>query len=448
MSQISEALSPKIDLSVLDSRIIPTPEAIQKVSQHYTNYKRSAASGHPSFPDTPWGLAASIRDSHKKIQYYFAAVALGWTELADKLKATLQRDGYTADEIYKIRDYILGEFESINDACENYPLTEDIEKHDKLNPKLFLNDKLIPEVRTKLLEIVDAFEDEISLNGVILDIRDIVVIGSNVSYNYTKDSDIDLHIIANSAALDCPEEISLALYSAYRSLFNNKLDIDFYGIPVEIYVETDKIETISNGIYSVIKDEWVKEPVPTEIPEIDKEAFNKEYAPWETAYNAIKEKVRKEELTDETEVVQFIEDIYNQRKAGLSSGGEYSTGNLIFKELRNKGYLDDLKELRDELLSKRLSLEEDLSRQKLDNASREIVRATGRHITMRKNGYFTIENVSEHDIDLMLYRVKRVPCVAEASKRDAGFDAKYSGWKRPEKFYDIVGHINDQEESQ
>lgn len=53
----------------------------------------------------------------------------------------------------------------------------------------------------------------------------------------------------------------------------------------------------------------------------------------------------------------LIEDIYNLRKEGMEEEGEYSIKNLIFKEFRNLGYLDNLKELRKKQISKELSLE-------------------------------------------------------------------------------------------
>ena len=56
-------------------------------------------------------------------------------------------------------------------------------------------------------------------------------------------------------------------------------------------------------------------------------------------------------------VIQLITDIYEQRKEGLATGGEYSLQNLIFKEFRNRGYLDNLKELKDYIIGQELSLE-------------------------------------------------------------------------------------------
>ena len=57
------------------------------------------------------------------------------------------------------------------------------------------------------------------------------------------------------------------------------------------------------------------------------------------------------------EIENLIEDIYALRQEGLAEEGEFSLKNLVFKEFRNRGYLDNLKELKDELKSKKLSLE-------------------------------------------------------------------------------------------
>ena len=62
-------------------------------------------------------------------------------------------------------------------------------------------------------------------------------------------------------------------------------------------------------------------------------------------------------LSDNAEEVrQFINDLYMMRKLGLAEGGEASTGNLIFKELRSINMLQDLKDHYYELRSKDLSI--------------------------------------------------------------------------------------------
>ena len=164
-------------------------------------------------------------------------------------------------------------------------IVEDIEKHDELNSKLWQDNKLKPEVRDKMLEIVDDFTDGLKEDGIAIDVSDILFLGSNANYNYTKDSDIDLHIIANPDNFDCPFDLYPLLYSAYRSLWNKKIDPNFYGIPVELFVEIEgENDTKSNGIYSVLNDEWVKEPVQQDIPEIDKEEFDNLFSEWEERY--------------------------------------------------------------------------------------------------------------------------------------------------------------------
>ena len=61
--------------------------------------------------------------------------------------------------------------------------------------------------------------------------------------------------------------------------------------------------------------------------------------------------------SDAIETIEnFIEDIYNLRKTSIAKEGEYSIGNLVFKKMRNEGYLDNLKRLRNCLKSKELSL--------------------------------------------------------------------------------------------
>lgn len=58
------------------------------------------------------------------------------------------------------------------------------------------------------------------------------------------------------------------------------------------------------------------------------------------------------------QIDDLIEDIYELRKRGMESkDGEYSIDNLVFKEFRNLGYLDTLKELRKKEISRELSLE-------------------------------------------------------------------------------------------
>ena len=138
----------------------------------------------------------------------------------------------------------------------------------------------------------------------------------------------------------------------------------------------------SNGIYSVMTGKWIKEPVQADIPDLDKDAFDKVFNEWEDKYFELLKKIGKTEeethiapVDDSTEetsekeilmesnedkselISNFIEDLYDLRKDSIATEGEYGIGNLVFKEFRNLGYLDNLKDLKNEERSKELSLE-------------------------------------------------------------------------------------------
>lgn len=246
----------------------------------------------------------------------------------------------------------------MQESKTNIVIEEDIEKHDELNPVLFEDNKLKEDVREAIQKIVTTFIDELSEEEIAILLKDIILVGSNVSYNYTKDSDLDVHLIVDSEVLDCSKELLNKLYSAYRTIFNKNYDIKIKDIPVEIYVELDNLGAAkSNGVYSVLDDKWIKEPVAENIPELDTKAFKKLFDEWQDKYFKLLEKHSNNKKLTAEDIKKFIADIYELRKTGIADTGEFDIKNLVFKEFRNLGYLDTLKELRKELKGKELSLE-------------------------------------------------------------------------------------------
>lgn len=224
-------------------------------------------------------------------------------------------------------------------------LQEAIEVHETLNPALWdENNNLRPEVYDKM---VDIYEEFIRFIDIPLNIVDVEIVGSNASYNYNENSDIDLHVIVNSEVNYVDKEILRLFYNSKKGSFNDDYDIDINGIPVELYIEDVSDGNATNGRFSILKNEWVMFPKPItyEIPDIADE-LNK----WlENATELIAG-------TDEQAILDFINEIYMMRKLGLAQDGEASVGNLVFKELRNMEILSDLKDRYYELKSKDLSL--------------------------------------------------------------------------------------------
>jgi hypothetical protein len=242
--------------------------------------------------------------------------------------------------------------------AEDIEVDEDIEKHEELNPKLFEGSKLKTEVREKALEISEELIKTLEEADVPFKLKDLVLTGSNASYNYTKDSDADIHLVADMSGVEDPDNIYPALFNAYKSAFNNKYEIDFYGVPVEVYIESSDTPVVSNGIYSILNDEWVKEPKNEIIPDIDVTEIADTLKPWEARYKQLIKDLDGPDSVDETPIDAFVNELYELRAKGLSGDGEYSTENLVFKEMRNKGYLDALKELRAKVVEQRLSIRE------------------------------------------------------------------------------------------
>lgn len=226
-------------------------------------------------------------------------------------------------------------------------LTEAYELHDTLNPKLFdlETNKLKPEVQQKLLEIFEEFLK--GIDPLTLSVADVQLVGSNCSFNYNDNSDIDLHLIVNFDLNYIDDEILQSIYNDKKNKFNDKYDFEIYGIPVEVYIEDMKSTNATNGRYSVLHGDWVKEPVPVQydIPDYSKEL------------DEMKSKVNEVLLSGDPKIIEdTINQIYMDRKTGLELDGEMSIGNLVFKELRNLGLLDGLRNKYYELKSNELSL--------------------------------------------------------------------------------------------
>ena len=217
--------------------------------------------------------------------------------------------------------------------------------HDELNQKLFNKEELKPEVKEKLKEIAEAFIDYLEVNKDA--IKDVVITGSSVSYNYTKYSDIDLHLKVDYDLIheDCP--IAEGYLWACKSTFNKDHDITIYGIPVEVYAESIEEDTVHNGLYSLWQDKWIDKP--NKIPPTDNDSAVL------SKYNELKEAA--DRIQDSEVASELIDKIYQMRKAGLQEAGEFSTENLAFKKLRDEGIIERLREMKKQKIDKELSLE-------------------------------------------------------------------------------------------
>lgn len=226
-------------------------------------------------------------------------------------------------------------------------MIESVELHTELNPLIWKNNEILPDVEQKLLDIISYFKEYCDIP---LNIVDAQLVGSNASFNYNKNSDLDLHLIVNYELLNAPEEILQAAYNKEKAYFNENYDISVHGIDVELYVQDIKSSTMSNGIYSLFSKKWIKFPKPIKNPnsEVD---MSDTVRKWDTKKDyAIKSGNVKD-------IEKLLNTAYLVRKNSLEVDGEFGQGNLLFKELRNSGILKELKDGLVSAKSKELSLE-------------------------------------------------------------------------------------------
>ena len=235
------------------------------------------------------------------------------------------------------------------EQLESFNLADAVKFHDKLNPLIWdKTEHLHPEIREQLLTIAADFAEFLGVKD--LDLRDITISGSNAAFSYTPHSDIDLHLIVDLGN-DEHNEVYRELFDAKKFIYNNEHKIIIKGIPVELYVQDANQEHHSQGIYSILNNDWIQIPRRRQA-DIDDVSVRSKY---KDLSKRIKEAIKSKSLEQMTLVMDKIRDM---RGAGLASHGEFGPENLAFKILRNKGDLKKLHNARKAAKSVELSLKE------------------------------------------------------------------------------------------
>jgi hypothetical protein len=214
---------------------------------------------------------------------------------------------------------------------------------ESLNPKLWDDFNLDGEVREDLLKIGKDFFDSVELE---CEVKDIVFCGSLCNYNWSeKYSDYDLHIIIDFKDVDENLELVEKLCDYAKKKWNLDHDIFLKGFEVEVAIQDEKDfkESIKTnrmgGAFSVMKNKWVKKPEKVEfIP--DEEILKKKATAIMDVVDEIESKIEEDKYPIvEKKLDSIWKKIKKSRQSGLEEGGEFSTGNLVFKLLRRNGYV-------------------------------------------------------------------------------------------------------------
>tara|TARA_R110000824_G_C15147318_1_gene670615 strand:- start:6 stop:947 length:942 start_codon:yes stop_codon:yes gene_type:complete len=242
-------------------------------------------------------------------------------------------------------------FEGLKEKVNKDALNS-FEVNDSLEPNIWEGDRLKDEVRKKLMKIISDFLIDMPFD---LDPDDITLTGSLANYNWSKYSDVDLHILYDFSEVDENKELVTQFFKNLQTNWNNRHDIYMSGYEVEIYFQNSTEPHISTGVYSIQNDEWLTKPEPV-AASIDYANIEKKAEDIVNRIDHIEQMLADKEGSIVLEAIERLKaKIRNMRQSGLEGAGQFSVENLAFKVLRRSeelGRLSDLKaKAYDELMS-------------------------------------------------------------------------------------------------
>lgn len=228
-----------------------------------------------------------------------------------------------------------------------------IKMNDTLCPLIWESDeKIRPDVRKILLKNAQRFIEFCDAEN--LKYNDIILTGSLANFNYNEYSDLDVHVILNFNQISENKDFVGDFFKLKKQLWSEKLPIQVKGHDVEIYFQDINEPHRSSGTYSLMKDMWIRKPTK-KIINIDMANVQLKSADIMNTIDDLEKDGNVEDFIKKHEVLK--NKIKKYRQTGLDASGEYSTENLVFKILRNSGYLEKMVDMRNNFLTQELSLD-------------------------------------------------------------------------------------------
>ena len=261
-------------------------------------------------------------------------------------------------------------------------------------------DTLDSKVRLKLLDIADDFWDFVNVTWV--EPKGIIITGSLCNYNWSDYSDVDLHLIVDFNEIGDREDFVRQYLDSKKNEWNDEHgSLKIYGYPVELYVQNINEDVSAGGIYDLEENKWIRKPSYNDIDEIDSESdeIKDEAARIMTIiddmwgyFNKTNDNHKLESLGNDAD--NLWKKIKDMRKSSLEDGGEMSNGNIVYKYMRRKKYLDKLFDLRAAIYDKTNTITEGVSYDKFRDGQAFRYRIIG---SMIKDGYLFHGTDSEFD---------------------------------------------------
>jgi hypothetical protein len=240
-------------------------------------------------------------------------------------------------------DGIMQEIQSIDeDAFRVY--------NDTLCPALWDESiQLDPEVRVGLLKVAEDFYEKTGFKAPIIDVY---LMGSIANYNWTPDSDADVHVIIDYVQLQMPPKTVKEVVRTAAARWNDEHEVTVKGYKVEINFQNVREQKPHvTGIYSLKSGQWIRQPVHKNVQ------INKMLV--QTKYKAMKKYVEAVINSGDRDAMKQTKKYIDAfRQYGLDTAGELSVENIVFKALRTKGLLTQLKNSIIQIYDKEMTVKE------------------------------------------------------------------------------------------
>ncbi len=199
------------------------------------------------------------------------------------------------------------------------------------------------------MKFAKAFADYVDLDDRA--ITDILLLGGNAGYNYTPFSDLDIHLVVDPQYIpDCNPDLLDEFYMDKKTLWELTHDVKIYGVKAEPYIERPGVSRKkSQGVYSLLRQSWVQKP--------EKFSGELDQGELEKKVNNFKHRIDTLIKSEDPDALRgIVKQLRGARSSSLLKYGEYGFENMVFKELRNSGYIDKIRSAVVNLKSKSLSL--------------------------------------------------------------------------------------------
>lgn len=207
-----------------------------------------------------------------------------------------------------------------------------------LDPRLWDGGKLRPDVRDRVLEIVNQHFADLGMPE--LRIAEVETQGSTISYEYDENSDLSARVFLDTSSYKGDVKNLNALLKLYTNYLETMHEgqVTVSGVPLEVQfyaIKTDRLQPEKGiGHYSISGDAWIERP--TQQPDrfspdqmlVDAKHFIAAYNGVVSDYFAAKKGF------DCGRFTALSSEMRDYRHAGIVKDGTRSTANLTYRMLR------------------------------------------------------------------------------------------------------------------